>query len=151
MKISNPIIRGFYSGLIAGCIGGLFYILFTIPETILGLPGNLARTLDIFELYIFVTILGYSVPANGIWGSIYGIVYSRFYDGVPGKGIKKGFVWGCIIAFISNVMLAFYTFLALLFTSTEFYFILTYSWIESGFMIWVSYGIFFGILYERWK
>jgi len=151
MKISNPLVRGFYAGLIGGCIGGFIYILFTIPETILELPGFIVETLDISEFSNLIALLGYSIPANGIWGSIYGIVYSRFYDGVPGKGIKKGFVWGCIIAFISNILIAFWDFLLLLLTGREFFFIATYTWIETGLVMWVPYGIFLGILYERWK
>jgi len=151
MKISNPLTRGFYAGLLAGMVGGLIYILCTIPESILGLPGQLAENLEIFEFNVFMSMLGYSLPANGMWGSIYGIVYSRFYNGVPGKGIKKGFVWGCIIAFISNILIAFGNFLLFLFTGTELHFRLTYSWFETGLVMWVPYGIFLGIFYERWK
>ena len=151
MKIENSKIRGFYAGIIAGCIGGLVYILCTIPEAMLGLPGALVEVYDIFEFNTFVGLLGYSIPAQAIWGSIYGIVYSRFYDGVPGKGIKKGFVWGCIIALISNILIAFGHFLALQLTGMEFHFMQMYSWTESALVIWVTYGIFLGIIYERLK
>jgi hypothetical protein len=117
----------------------------------LGLPGVLVETLDIFEFDVFVGLLAYSIPANAMWGSIYGIVYSKFYDRVPSKGIKKGFVWGCIIAFISNIMIALSPFLLFLFTGMEPYFVSFYSWAETGLVIWVTYGIFLGIIYERWK
>jgi hypothetical protein len=151
MKIENYLTRGFFSGLIAGMIGGLFYILWMVPGAMLGLPTVAIEALDIFKIDVFLILLGYSIPAQGICGSIYGIVYSRFYDRVPGKGIKKSFVWGCIIAFISDILISFNHLLALQFTGLDLHFINTYSWIEAGIVIWLPYGIFLGIIYERLK
>ncbi|WP_455277430.1 hypothetical protein [[Eubacterium] cellulosolvens] len=147
MKISNPIVRGFYSGLIAGCIGGLILTIQRILDAILGTP---VVPVDLLDFDILMFHLGYSIPSNGMWGSIYGIVYSRFYDRVPGKAVKKGFVWGCIIFFISNIWITSYFFTIWSFTGFEQNLSWAYGWVMS-FSIWIPYGIVLGVLYERWS
>lgn len=148
MKISYPLMRGFYAGLIAGCIGGLVYTVSELLETILGLPAGVP---DLLTFNILMIHLGYAIPANGVYGGTFGIIYSKFYDGVPSKGVKKGFVFGLIIFFISNIFIASGNLLSWLLTGVEQYFLWSYSWAMGGFTIWLPYGVVLGLLYERWK
>ncbi|WP_455278409.1 hypothetical protein [[Eubacterium] cellulosolvens] len=150
MKIENAKMRGFYAGLIAGCIGFIVFYLALIPQTIIGLPTGVLDVLDLFKFDHLIAILGFGIPSNGIWGGIYGIIFSIFYNRVPGSGVKKGFFWGCIIGFISDLWIAFGNFLLFLMTGTAQFFIWGYGWCEA-FIIWASYGVVLGMLYERWK
>jgi hypothetical protein len=139
--------RGFYSGLVAGCIGGLVFTVVRVLETISGLYALFpVLTFDALMIH-----LGYAMPANGIYGGIFAIIYSMFYDRVPGKGVKKSFVFGLMMFFISNIWIASDSFLLWLFTRIETLFEWSYSWSIEGSTIWIPYGIVLGLLYERWK
>jgi hypothetical protein len=147
MKFDNPLVRGLYSGLMGGAVGGLIFTSQKIIEYLFGLPTEFP---DILTLNILMIFLGYAVPSNAIWGGIFGTVYSRFYHRVPSKGVKKGFVWGCIIFLISNLWIASRHFVTWFFAGFEPNLMWSYQWATS-FSIWLPYGIILGILYERWK
>ena len=86
--------RGFYPGLIAGIIGGIVGSISIIIGTMIGLPHILIGVPLTFELMI--SHLGYNIGATGIFGGIFGIVYSKFYNGIPSEGLKKGIVFGLL-------------------------------------------------------
>ncbi|MCX6659978.1 MAG: hypothetical protein NTX81_06320 [Candidatus Bathyarchaeota archaeon] len=40
---------------------------------------------------------------NIVWGIIFGYLYARFYDPIPGKGVMKGLYCGLLIWLVSNI------------------------------------------------
>ena len=145
--------RGFYAGLIAGIVGGF---IFTIGRTLATISGfyfisPLARELDLLTFDMLMGHLGYAIGANGIFGGILGIIYSKFYDAIPGRGVKKGFVFGLIKFFIFNIFVSSSLILVGLLTGVEQYFVNAHGWFTGGIQIWLTYGIVLGLLYERLK
>jgi len=148
MKISNPLVRGFYTGLLAGIIGGVPLPIFRIIEAMIELYGAVPHLVT-YDFLIFH--LGYAVGLHGLLGAIWGVIYSILYDGIPGKGIKKGFVYGCIVFFISDIYIASTNLSLGLLTWIEEYFIWTSQWAVGGAQLWIIYGIVLGALYKRWS
>ena len=82
------------------------------------------------------------IVLHTVWGAIFGAIYPKFYDVVPGKGIMKGLCFGLLLFLISSVraatFLAAYTFVPL-----------ATSWVFVGFFQFASYGIVLGALYKK--
>jgi hypothetical protein len=147
MKIENTLMRGFYSGLIAGIIGGIAINITRIVEAILGLPSAIAGMLTV-ETMLFH--LAYEMGQAGISGALVGILYARFYDAVPGKGVKKSLVFGSIIFLFSSLWWTSADILDWLLTWTELYFWWAFVYFLAIF-VWIPYGVVLGLVYERWK
>ena len=139
-------IRGFYPGVLAGFIGSMVITGYFILKASLG-----------FEVYIpdFTSIDGwtsfliYELGYTGFFGGIFGLIYSKFYKKIPGKGIKKGLFFGCMIGLLSNIWIAFGEYLTWLFTGLDWYLKMgAIPWTE-GFLIWLTYGLVLGPVYER--
>jgi len=149
MKISNPLMRGFYAGLIAGCVGGMGVTIIRILEVALSFPIIVYPYFLEFDMII--NHLGYSISAHGIFGGIFGIIYLKFYNRIPSKGVKKGLIFGSIIFLIANLTWASSNFISWLFIGIEQSFIWAYEFLTAGFFIWIPYGILLGVIYEKWK
>ena len=91
----------------------------------------------------------YQIGYVAIFGGISGIFYSTFYNKIPGKGVKKGLIFGCIIGLFSNIWYAFGDILTWSFTGIEYYFTLSYAWTWGFVFIWLPYGLVLGPVYER--
>lgn len=141
--------RGLYSGLIAGCIGGVAITISMFTMTILGVYTLLSGIPLTFELLI--SHLAYAIGQNGVFGAIFGIMYSKFHRGVPGKGLAKGLVFGLIVYLFTNINAASINFVVWLFTSSEYHLATITSWVVTGFFVWIPYGVVLEALYERWK
>ena len=88
--------RAFYSGLIAGIVGGAWVFLYVYHSQILsGIPDPTASD--------WLNYLIYHVGIVGIFGGIFGIVYSKFYASVPGKGVIKSLVFGLMMGMLANI------------------------------------------------
>ena len=74
--MKNGVLTGATAGLIAGIIGGIGVNLARIVEAMLGLPTAIAGMLTIETILYH---LGYEIGQLGIFGLIFGIVYSKFY------------------------------------------------------------------------
>jgi hypothetical protein len=94
--------------------------------------------------------LSYEMGQMGIFGAVFGIFYSMFYATIPGKGVKKSFIFGSIMFLFANLFEASATFLLGLLTGIEQYFWFSFTW-ALAISNWAVYGIFLGIFYERWK
>ena len=148
MKIENAKMRGFYAGLIAGALGGF---IFTIGRIIADIFRFYTGTPTLLEFDMMMIHFGYAMGANGIFGAIFGIIYPLFYDRVPSKGIKKSLIFGLMMFFFSNVFISSIYLLNWYLTGFEQFFLDSFAWVFYGIQIWFPYGIFLGLLYERWK
>jgi len=86
--MKRAIIVGFISGLVAGMV-----------QAVLSISG----IWDFFSVYYLIepvsfqhTMLHYTI-LFGLWGIVYCVLYSFFYDYIPNKGIKKGIIFALII------------------------------------------------------
>ncbi|WP_455276472.1 hypothetical protein [[Eubacterium] cellulosolvens] len=151
MKISNPLMCGFYSGLIAGIFGGLGNTFFMYTVTLLGFPTTIGLYSSFyFTLEGLLYHLGYSVPATAIFGAIFGIIYSALHKRIPYKNIVKGLIFGLIVFLFSNVYSAHSSILIWLLTAKGYNIAGDIGWF-TGILLWVIYGIVLGALYERWS
>ena len=138
--------RGFYAGLIAGIVAGISLTSGRIIESILKLvSAEVVLTLD-----FIIAHFGYAIGATAIFGGIFGAIYSKFYHGIPGKGVKNGFVFGLLIYLLSNVYQSSRELINWLLTWEDIYFKWIFSW-GLALYVWIPYGVVLGFLYERWK
>jgi len=87
----------------------------------------------------------------GIFGAIFGIFYSRFYPGLPSKGVKKGFIFSLIIGFFSNIWWTSSNFLKWLLTGKVQFLWWSFEFAYTYIVIFPLYGVILGVVYERWK
>ena len=138
--------RGFRAGLIAGMVAGVVLSLGRVVETSFGLPSaEVILTWDFMSAHI-----GYSVGVIGIFGGFFGIVYSKFYDGIPAKGVKKSLVYGLIVLLFTSLWAVSYNIILAFLTGMEIFLVWALAW---GLVlhVWITYGLVLGVLYERWK
>jgi hypothetical protein len=97
---------GILPGAIAGIFGGLAASVFAVIGTVTGywgiplLSGQIISTIDYWQ-----SQAGTHVFINMFWGTIYGIIFPKVYDLVPGKGIKKGFLYGMILYLVTSFLI----------------------------------------------
>jgi hypothetical protein len=133
--------RGFYSGFIAGMVGGtVIFIYVNLTSPITGMP-------DVTSFDFWLNYFIYQIGLQGIFGGIFGIMYSTFYNGIPGKVIVKGLVFGLIIFLLGNF--AYGTWHLLLgLSGNEIHLGWGINYFE-GFPLFLAYGIAIGPIYER--
>jgi hypothetical protein len=144
--MSNSLRRGFYSGLIGGMVASLWVFVYAF------LSGSFWITMyDITSLEFWFDYSVSQLGLTAIFGGIFGLIYSRFYNGIPGEGVKKGVVFGLIIGVLANIAgQATELLLGWLLTGVQEYFEYGIAWL-GGSLKWIFYGIVLGILYERLK
>lgn len=125
---------GAVSGLVAGIVAAI----------VCEFSNQLANSLGLFAPYFREINTGnmiINIPVFGFWGIILGIIYSKAHYVVPKKGILKAVIYGLFIWFIVKIRVETFE-LAwgrnLQVAGAIFY----------GFLMWLSYGIVLGLLYE---
>lgn len=133
--MSNSLMRGFYSGLIAGCIGGVVGLVF-------GLIGSMIGLYEIASIpitYIAGSFMLFSIIFGGIWG----LLFFRFYDSIPGVGITKGLLFGLMLWMLKDLMTGSYIAFSLanipIATTIMF----------GGFFLQAVYGLIIGVIYKK--
>ncbi len=149
MKIENAPMRGFYSGLIAGIVGGIILSVSMIATEVWVFGTWTAIYDKIISPELVMNYIIYHIGYAAIFGGIFGIFYSIFYNRIPGKGIKRGFIFGCMIGLLSNIWIAFGEFLTGLFTGIEIYYDNSFGWAWVFVFLWLTYGLVLGLVYER--
>jgi hypothetical protein len=90
--------KGFLVGALAGIIGGILAFFVAIPVNIwyygFGEKG--------FEIAYLTNLAVNHITINGFWSVIFGIVYTKVYNLVPGKNTLKGLVYGLIIFLMAS-------------------------------------------------
>jgi hypothetical protein len=78
-----------------------------------------------------------------IWGIFFGVIYGRFFDNIPGKGVMKGLVYGILVWITKDVAAGSYV--ALIFMAAQ----ISINLIIAGFFMWIVYGLILGYLYKK--
>ena len=127
--------RGYVAGVIAGVAAALSGILFAALGSQIGLfgtPPNITPMQFTIDWLIITTILG----------AIFGVIYARVYDLMPGKGIVKGLIAGSAIWLIKDIATGAYL-------GAERAPVSVFAIIWVGFFIWIIYGLVIGALYKK--
>ena len=126
---------GIISGLVAGIVTGIIGPFLHKTIVSMGLFGSWWQPIS-----LAAGVLEVFLPLNLIWGIILGVIYSKAYCMIPGKGISKGLFYGLILYFILAIR-----------TST---FDLAYGRFlqaAGGYIAWIVLiidGLIIGIIYE---
>jgi hypothetical protein len=126
---------GIYPGAFAGLAGGLVTPI-----------GNLIFIKELYPRYaedigFFIGQTGTHVFFDMIWGIIFGIIFVRFYEEIPGKGIFKGIVFGTAMFFMTTLRGSFY-FLANGQITWFLYLVIT------SYSMYLVFGLVLGYLYK---
>jgi hypothetical protein len=136
-------VSGFHAGAIAGVAGGLAAVASHVLNIILGLSWLTQYELP--GLLVFETLINHIVVEIGltaIYGAIFGLIYSKFYERIPGKGIKKSFIFSMMFYLISNIYLASF---AAAYGNLP----VAGGFAWAGFWTLAVYGIVLGAIHER--
>ncbi|WP_455277433.1 hypothetical protein [[Eubacterium] cellulosolvens] len=128
---------GAIAGLIAGIIAGIVNFYFALFLFEVELPYWLIPAPPETSM---IKIALVEVAVNMMWGAFLGIIFSKIYDLIPGKGILKGFYFGFLywIFYFGRGI-----FLCLAYA----YYTSAVAW-TIYFFIPIIYGIILGILYR---
>ena len=137
--------RGFYSGVIAGLFAGLYLFVNVVLSFVI-----LAELPEVTSLDFWLDYLVFQLGIHSIFGGIFGLMYSKFYVGIPGKGVKKGLVFALILGLLSSIFPTTDRFYYYLITGLEIYRIWGLGWLQAS-LKWIPYGIVLGFVYERLK
>jgi hypothetical protein len=130
--LKNGIVAGVTAGLIAGIVGVIYSLVS------LGLP--LAALSDPWWLK--------QIGLNVMWGGIFGFMYQRFHDLIPGKGVVKGVVFSCLLWLVHAIYPA--TFIMAFWPQVPEITGFGTTMVVGGFIIRVlAYGISIGYLYKK--
>lgn len=130
------------AGAIAGLVSGIVSSLLVFVGLSIGLLGaNIivsASQLQKTNSAIYIILL------TVIFGTLVALIYSKFYDSIPGEGLKKGLYFGLMIWFVKDIMAAAYIAMPMMQPA-----IIGVNLIVVGFYVWVIYGLVLGVLYKK--
>jgi len=139
--LKSGILAGAIAGIVAGIVNFALGPMLAQIEIIEPLGG----TWEIWDPSFYVTFALAFISLALIWGTIFGLIYSMYYDSTPGKGVLKGLFFGLMIWFIKDVAAGSYV--ALIFVAIN----ISTTLILVGFFMWVVYGLVLGYLYKPSK
>lgn len=143
--MSSSLSRGFYSGLFGGMAMGVWIFVWVY------LQGGWSIMPDIISLEFWTNYFVFHFGLSALFGAIFGLVYSRFYKGIPGEGVKKGLTFGLIIGVLANLQYSMFNFLnGFLWTGEPELIAWAYvsgSTFLQAYLKWIPYGIVLGIAY----
>jgi hypothetical protein len=130
--LKNGIVAGVIAGIIAGIVGVLYSFVY------LGLP--LAALNDPWWAI--------QIGINTIWGGLFGFMYQRFHDLIPGKGVVKGVAFGFILWLVHAIYPA--TFIMAFWAQVPELTAFGTTMALGGFIVRViAYGISIGFLFKK--
>jgi len=92
---------GILPGAIAGLIGGIAASFANIMGSLTGIFGAPFSPSEVtFDFWLSQS--GAHILMNMVWGIIFGIMFTKFYNLVPGKGAIKGLFYGLLIFLITS-------------------------------------------------
>jgi hypothetical protein len=133
---------GILAGAIAGIVAGIVNFALGPMLAQIEIIEILGGTWEIWDPSFYVTFALAFISLALIWGTIFGLIYSRYYDSTPGRGVLKGLFFGLMIWFIKDVAAGSYV--ALIFVAIN----ISTTLILVGFFMWVVYGLVLGYLYK---
>ena len=129
---------GHAAGLVAGFIAGIADIIF----------GGILAQLYVWEfpMSVVLELLPFTATVhtgvNVVYGVIFGILFAKLYDVIPGKsGFRKGVFWGLIYAIVPTWWITSYY---LAYGAIP----MTLVWLICGLVVIIFYGPPLGYLYE---
>lgn len=128
------IMNNLVAGAIAGIISGIVAFIVMALAAMMGAFGPI-------EPAPITTMLGIHLGVNLIWGIIYGAIFALLYGCIPGKGIKKGFIYGLLLFVICNLRVVTF--------SLPYGMMLNVVGYSLGIFILPLYGIILGALYKK--
>ena len=136
MKSGNLAI--FFAAVIAAVSAVVFSIIFGVIGIAVTTVDPVLIKPDWVLLWVSVVIL-----MDVFWYTFFGLIFTRVYDIVPGKGILKGLVYSYIVFLISNIR----------FSVFQLAFWQCPQWLWSfnilGIFIWTVWGLALGALYKK--
>ena len=130
------------AGAIAGSIMGIMNFVLGYMLSIIGVTEPLGGSWEIAQSLLMLIVLAL-FSLSVIWGIFFGVIYGRFFDNIPGKGIMKGLVYGILVWIAKDVAAGSYVTLIFMATSISINLILV------GFFMWIVYGLVLGYLYKK--
>jgi len=129
---------GLWAGAIAGIVAGIVGIIVVTILVATGLSEPVAGSIARW----YTSQIGF----NLVWGAIFGALYVKFQNQIPGKGILKGLVFGLLIWVIHSIYPAtFYTVVA-----SPPWVSFAINWVSGGFIVRaLAYGSVLGALYKK--
>jgi len=116
--------KGIYAGAIAGVVGGIVGVIL----------GYIASIMRLFPIPDYVTATVGMIVLTVIFGAIFGRLYSKFRDPIPGSGPMKGINFGLMIWLIKDIAAGAYLAVTMLRVAEAIALIFT------GFFMWIAYG-----------
>jgi uncharacterized membrane protein YadS len=136
--MKNAILAGAIAGLVSGIVSSLL-VFVGLSIGILG--ANII--VSVSQLQKTNSAI-YIILLTVIFGTLVALIYSKFYDSIPGKGLKKGLYFGLMIWFVKDIMAAAYITIPMMQPA-----IIGVNLIVVGFYVWVIYGLVLGYLYKK--
>ena len=122
------------AGIIAGIVGIFFVYAFIALGVYEAATGSVIRW--------YASQIGF----NLVWGAIFGALYVKFQNQIPGKGISKGLVFGLLLWAIHGIYPAIFhlTIVSPPWVSWAL------GWMIGSFVVRVlGYGLVLGVLYKK--
>lgn len=148
--MKNGYFVGMLAGAIAGIVGGIASQVTHIVGIIIGLwpelvPGYLK------DISFLINQIANQIPINTLWAALFGVVYSKIYDAIPGKRILKGLLFGLTIWLITNLypQSFFVAYESGRVSWSMSMLPLGIMWSIVGFFAFLSFGLALGYLYRK--
>ena len=132
--------KAVYSGFVAGLVSAIVAALMVSVGGQMGLFGWGVVYPESLVPYSASTFILLGV----IFGPIVAVIYSRFYDLIPGKDLRKGLNFGLIVWFIKDIMAATYVTVSMMQPI-----LVGVNLIVGGLYMWITYGLVLGHLYKK--
>jgi hypothetical protein len=94
---------GLLPGAIAGLMGGVTAGTVSVIGHLTGQWGVITGGEIIPTIEFWYNQFGHHAFITLVWGAIYGLLYPKVYNLVPGKKVVKGLYYGAILFFITTV------------------------------------------------
>ncbi|WP_455277424.1 hypothetical protein [[Eubacterium] cellulosolvens] len=145
--ISYSVGSGIFPGAIAGIADGIAASIALIVSPLIGLQiagAPIELTLD-----FWISQAGAHGTINLIWGIVFGVIFARVYNLIPGKGFMKGLYYGFIIFVITRTNDAYALGFGL--SSSSLFAIRTGLWsmFVGFFSTGIALGLVLGLLYRK--
>jgi hypothetical protein len=140
--MKNGYQKGLLAGAIAGFVDNTVSILSIVMAWIIGLWEATS-----WEISYFIDVFLSHLSLNIIWGMFFGVIFVMIYDRIPGRGIKKGLIFGLLFYWVlSNVRIG--SFLQS-YGDLWYGFDWAVAFIWGGFFPSIAYGLVLGYLYRK--
>lgn len=130
------------AGAIAGSIMGIVNFALGYMLSYIGVTEPLGGSWEIAQSLLMLIVLAL-FSLSVIWGTFFGVIYGRFFDNIPGKGVMKGLVYGLLVWIAKDVAAGSYV--TLIFMATT----ISINLILVGLFMWIVYGLVIGYLYKK--